>query len=305
MCRDAGRRLAGRLTLPRDRRTLLLAAAVAATAAVWVYALLPGGQYLELTVLDVGEGLCAVVRTPAGRAMVVDCGTSSWRDSESVGARLVAPYLQSRGIDVIDVAVLTHPHADHVIGYAGLLEAKPARLVLDIGQRSRSPHYKRFLRAAKACQATYRIARRGQSIDMGSGVTVQILNPDPARHYEDLNNKSVALRIVFKRVAFLLAGDTEGPAERYMLQSKMPLRSEVLQVGHHGSDAGTTSEWLAAVRPRIAVISCGRGNHYGHPSRDVIRRLVQRGILVYRTDKDGAICVTTDGRAIGVRRFGR
>jgi competence protein ComEC len=287
----------------RDRRFVILAVAALATAAIWANALLTAGPQLELTILDVGEGLCAVVRTPGGKTLVVDCGTSSWRDDESVGAKLVASYLQSQGVDIIDVAVLTHPHADHIAGYAGLLEAKPAKLVVDIGQRSASPHYKRFLRAVRACRATYRIARRGQSIDMGGGAIVQVLNPDPVRHYDDLNNKSIALRITYKRVAFVLAGDTEEPAEHYVLQSRTPLRSQVLQVGHHGAAAGTSPEWIAAVRPQIAVISCGRRNEYGHPSLDVIRRLKAAGARVYRTDKDGAVSVTTDGEAIRVRKF--
>jgi len=305
MLRDAAGRLGIRPALPRDRRVLVLVAVSVATAAIWAYALLPGARQLELTILDVGEGLSMVLRTPSGRTMVVDCGTSSWRDDESVGTKLVAPYLQSLGVDTIDVAVLTHPHADHLVGYAGLLAAKPAKLVLDIGQKSRSPYYKRFLRAVKACGARYRIARRGQSLDMGDGIVVHVLNPDPARRYENLNDKSIAMRVVFKQVAFLLAGDTQETAESYMLRSRMPLRSDVLQVGHHGSDGGTTSEWIAAVRPRVAVVSCGRRNEYGHPSRDVVRRLTASGARVFRTDKDGAVCVTTDGREIRVRRFGR
>ena len=96
----------------RDRRFVILAAAALATAAIWANALLSARPQLELTILDVGEGLCAVVRTPSGKTLVVDCGTSSWRDDESVGRKLVAPYLQSLGVDIIDVAVHTHPHAD-------------------------------------------------------------------------------------------------------------------------------------------------------------------------------------------------
>ncbi|MCX8053783.1 MAG: MBL fold metallo-hydrolase, partial [Armatimonadetes bacterium] len=144
---------------------------------------------------------------------------------------------------------------------------------------------------------------RDRSIDMGSGVIVHILNPDPERHYEDLNNKSIALRIVFKQVAFLLAGDTEHLAERYMLESGMPLRSQVLQVGHHGSEGSSSPEWLAAVRPRVAIISCGRRNQYGHPSRRTVRRLEAFGAKVYRTDRDGAVVVNTDGKTIRIRKF--
>jgi len=287
----------------RDRRVLILAVAALAAAVIWASALLARQDLLDLTILDVGEGLCAVVRTPSGKTLVMDCGTTSWRDGESVGEKLVAPYLQSEGVDVIDVAVLSHPHADHISGYAGLLETKPARLVLDIGVRYRSPNYKRFLRAVKDCRARYRIAKRGQSIDLGGGVSVHILSPDPARRYDDLNNRSIALRITYKHVAFLLAADTEGQAEHYELQSHIPVRAQVLQVGHHGAEAATSPVWLSAVRPQVAIISCGRRNEYRHPSLDVIRRLAVAGARVYRTDKDGAVSVTTDGETIRVRKF--
>ncbi|MCX8053273.1 MAG: MBL fold metallo-hydrolase, partial [Armatimonadetes bacterium] len=162
----ASSRLGVNLAFSGGPRFAILLVAIA-TVAIWAYALQPVPPRLELAVLDVGEGLCAVMRTPKGRTMVVDCGTSSWRDDADVGAKLVVPYLQSLGVDIIDVAVLTHPHADHVVGFPGLLELKPAALVLDIGQRSRSPHYRRFLKVVKSCGAKYRIARRGQSIDMG------------------------------------------------------------------------------------------------------------------------------------------
>ncbi len=289
--------------MPSSRKTLavLLTAAVV-TAAIWANASLGGRDTLSLTFLDVGEGLCAVMRTPSGRTMVVDCGTSSWRDDDSIGEKVAVPYLQSLGVDTIDVAVMTHPHSDHVSGYAGLLEAKPARLVLDLGVRYPSPYYERFLKTVKSSGAKYRRARRGQTLDMGDGVSVQVLSPSPAETYTDLNNGSIVLRITYKKAAFLLASDAEAPAEQPMLKSGAPLQAQVLQVGHHGSKDSSSKEWLNVVRPQIAVISCGRRNDYGHPSRDTIRRLAAFGARVYRTDRDGAIRITTDGDMIRVTK---
>jgi beta-lactamase superfamily II metal-dependent hydrolase len=249
--------------------------------------------------------MCCVARTPSGKIIVIDCGTSTWRKSETVGEKLVAPYLKSLGAGAIDVAVLTHPHADHVSGYAGLLRSEPAKLVLDIGARHASPYYIKFLNAVKDCGASYRRAKRGQSLDMGDGVMLYVLSPDPAVTYHDLNNRSIVLRVVFKKVAFLLAADAQADAERHILASGDDVGAQVLQVGHHGSHAGTTPEWLAKVRPQVAVISCARHNEYGHPSREVTDRLRYSGIRYYRTDSDGAVSLTTDGTEIRIRTYRR
>lgn len=289
------------MSLDRPRLALIVAAIV--TTAVWGYALRPVSPALTVTFLDVGEGLCTVVRTPAGKVMVVDCGTSSWRKSDTIGEKLVAPYLQSMGVDWIDVAVLSHPHSDHISGYAGLLRLKPPKLVLDLGAKHASPHYRAFLTEVKRSGAKYRTARSGQSIEMGDGVVVQVLSPDPAGLYSDLNNRSIVLRVVYGEVAILLAADAEGEAEERMLDSRAEVRSDVLQVGHHGAAAGTTPRWLGSVEPRIAVISCGHRNQYGHPSAEVLGRLEASGARIYRTDRHGAVSITTDGRTLKARTF--
>jgi len=286
--------------LLRNKSSLVLAVAGLITAAIWGYNYFPSQKTLTVTFLDVGEGLCVVARTPSGKTIVMDCGTSSWRDNESVGDKLVAPYLRSMGVDTIDLAVLSHPHLDHISGYANLLRAKPAKMVLDIGVKYKSPPYKRFLGSIKRANTTYRIARRGQIVDMGDGVAVQILSPDPGYDYPDLNNNSMVLRIVYKQAAFLLAADAEEDSEQHMLNAKSNVQAAVLQVSHHGSETGSSPEWLSAVKPKIAIISCGRRNKYGHPSVSVIRRLNSFGAKVYRTDKDGAVTVATDGSTMNV-----
>jgi len=284
-----------------NRATAIIIAALALSAAIWLWALFGNDPGLRVAFLDVGEGLCTIVTTPSGKTLVMDCGTSSWRDTEAVGDKVAAAYLQSQGVDTIDVAVLSHPHADHISGFARLLGCKPARLVLDIGARHASPHYHAFLEAVKSSGATYRIARRGQTIDLADGVTVQVLNPNPSTTYSDLNERSMVLRVVYRDVAFLLAADSGEEAEHAMLGLGGDLRAQVLQVGHHGSAAGTSPEWLAAVRPQVAVISCGRSNGFGHPSRETVDRLRARGIRVYRTDQQGAVTVTTDGETVRIR----
>ncbi|MGQ9454572.1 MAG: ComEC/Rec2 family competence protein [Armatimonadota bacterium] len=282
---------------------LIVLLALVVTVAIWTYALLPTAPRLTLTVLDVGEGLCAVLKTPTGKIIVVDCGTSSWRNNEAVGPKLAAPYLQSLGVNVIDLAVLTHPHSDHISGYSALLKLLPAKTVLDIGPSPNCPGYREFVNTVRKCRARHYIAQRGQAFKSPDGVSIHVLNPNRSITYDDLNNKSIVLRVSYKRATFLLAGDIEESAESEILGSGIKLRSDVLLVGHHGAKETCSPPWLTAIKPRIAIISCGRGNNYGHPSPSVIRRLRSLNVHVFRTDKNGAILVSTDGKRLLVRTF--
>lgn len=285
----------------RDRRTRLLGIAGIVAITVWMSVLLPGSSQLRVTFLDVGDGLCTIVRTPSGRTLVADCGTSSRRDCASVGPKLVVPYLQSQGLDAIDVAVVSHSHSDHLSGMAGLLKLEPAALVIDCGKKHLSQEYKAFLKAVKCNHSRYRIAQRGQVIDMGDGVKIHILSPAPNALYSDLNDDSTVLRITYKRVAILLAADAGKEAESDMLDAHLNVRAQVLQVGHHGSRYATSPDWLSAVKPRIAVISCARHSRYGFPARQTLDRLSSSSVRTYTTGQSGAVTVSTDGTSISVR----
>lgn len=286
--------------MPRDKRWLVVALLAVACLASWTHALVSKPDTLELTYLDVGDGLCGVMRTPSGKIIVMDCGTSSWSNNDIVGEKLVTPYLNRLGANRIDLAVLSHPHLDHVSGCAGLVESCPPRMVIDIGAAHPSPQYVRFLRAVKKCGAKYRIARRGQAINTGDGVRIDILNPGQLTRYSDLNQKSIVMRVTFKKTSMLICSDAGEEAEKEILRSGVPVRAHVMQVGHHGSSSATSPEWLAAVRPSVAVISCGRRSQYGHPSRQTVARLAAAGARTYRTDLHGAVTIITDGRTLRV-----
>ncbi len=287
--------------MPRDKHVRAVGFAVIVAVGLWLNVFFTAPRNLEFTFLDVGDGLCTVMRTPSGRTLIMDCGTCSWRNNNSaIGKKLVAPFLQRSGLDTIDVAVLSHPHADHYSGFAGLFKLKPAKLVIGCGARSKNPDYKIFSNSVKASHARYRIAKRGQVIDMGDGVKARILSPDPKTYYDDLNDRSIVLRVTYKRVAVLLTADAGDQAEQEMLKSGQNVRAQVLQVGHHGSRRATSSPWLAAVRPHIAVISCARRSRYHFPSRTVTSRLRGFGARTYTTGQCGAVTVTTDGETIRV-----
>ena len=286
----------------RNRRlvvALVIVLAIFASAAA--YLAKPGN--LSVTFLDVGQGLSAVIRTPSGKTIVYDCGTDSWKDSTLVGDRVTSKYLRSIGVNRVDLAILSHPHSDHSSGYASLLRRIRAANVLDIGHPDGSPHYKAFLEEVKRSKAKYRVAAAGDKVTMKDGVSLRILHPGRGKTYGNLNDASMVVAVSYKQASFLLTADATSATEEEVLGRSASVRSQVLQVGHHGSGISTSDVWLAKVRPKVAVISCGRNNRHGHPAKDTLDRLKEAGVKVYRTDLDGAVTITTDGQSMHVRTY--
>ncbi|MGZ8412939.1 MAG: DNA internalization-related competence protein ComEC/Rec2 [Gemmatirosa sp.] len=294
----------------RRRGPPLLVAASAVVAATWA-PLWPRRDtgVAELHVLDVGQGDAVALRTPRGRWLVVDAGRA-WRGGDA-GARTVVPWLRQRG-GAVAALVLTHPHADHVGGAASVLARLRPALLWDPGFVLGSAVYGEVLAAARGAGVPWRRVAPGDSLAL-DGVVVTVLAPDSAwtAALDDPNLASVVLSVRMGRVRFLLVGDAEGPEEAWLIARAerdpaiaAALRADVLKVGHHGSVTSSTPAFLAAVRPRLAVVSVGAGNTYGHPSADVVRRLERGGARVLRTDQMGSIVVRTRGDAITVEAGG-
>jgi len=279
----------------KSRRFLALAALAAAL--IWAFALWPREPTLTVTFLDVRQGDSALIQTPGGKTILIDAGGGGY----DVGSRVVAPFLRNNGIRTLDILVMTHPHQDHIGGVAGVLGSVGARIVLDSGVSHPSPVYERALRLIKRRSIRYVQARRGQRIELPDGVTLDTLNPGPKQSGGiAVNDQSVVLRMRYKRASFLFAGDADRDAEDSMLRYCGDIRSAVLKVGHHGSREATSELWLKAVRPRIAVISVGRLNQFGHPAPETLQRLTDSGVRIFRTDTDGAITITTNGKDLNV-----
>ena len=178
-------------------------------------------------------------------------------------------------------------------------------LIIDSGDKEDSASYRHLLAAVRKSGAKYRIAERGQELDLGNGVIMQILDPAATSRDVDPNTHSVVVRVIYGKTAFVFAADADDLTESEILASGHPVRAQVLQVGHHGSRTTSSPEWLAAIHPRIAIISCGRHNLYGHPSPQTLARLASLGARIYRTDTDGAVTVLSDGTTIAVSPMAR
>ena len=231
-----------------------------------------------LTIFDVGQGDAIALRVP-GHAILVDGGT--------VDSRLL-PQLVDRGILRLDAVVLTHAHPDHCGGLPAVLSRLSVHSLWISPRRFRGDCAQRLLEAAAESRVPIHLVRDGDALRIGA-IDIRAIVPDRTFRRAAENNSSVVLRATIGARAALLTGDAEREWEA--LLATRPIRSDVLKVAHHGSRTSSTPPLLDAVRPRLAVISCGRHNLFGHPHAEVLGALRRRGIFVRRTDRDGTVDV--------------
>jgi len=261
------------------------------------------GAPARLTVdfIDVGHGDAILVTSPAGKRVLVDGGRG-----ESGAA--VAAFIRARSVAPLDLVVLTHRHADHLGGLAAVIAAPGARLFLDAatpeGTRAHaSPAYTRLIALLAEHGIPVREARRGRSVDLGGGAVLVLLTPpEPpiAGSRSDVNANSVVARLELGQVRMLLTGDAEAVTEDWLLDSGADVRADVLKLAHHGSAYSSSPRFLAAVHARLAVASCGPVGHVGQLDPGTAARVERTGARLYRTDLDGTIEVSTDGRDLRV-----
>jgi len=260
---------------------------------------------LRATFLDVGQGDGAIVDLPDGEAMVIDGGGLVGSPID-VGVRVLAPELRARRRSALAAVVLSHPHPDHFGGLATGLDAVRVGALWETGEGEAEGiggGYAQLLAAARAKGVP--VARPpslcGQH-ELG-GARVEVLAPCPSFSSDrGPNDNSIVLRISYGQRSILFVGDAEHEEEGMLLgAARQRLRSDVLKVGHHGSRTSSTPAFVAAVAPREAVVSVGCRNRFGHPHPSTLATLEAAGARVWRTDRDGAVVVTTDGQSLDVR----
>lgn len=278
-----------------QRRQLAGALTLAIALTLWLG--LPRARELAITVLSVGQGDACAIQTPKGRWFLIDAGPA-W-DGGDAGARTIVPFLRRQGVTRLAGLIITHPHADHMGGARSVLEALPCEEVLENGQSSDEKGHEAFFEAMLKRGVRWRSARAGETLCLEPGVFLDVLAPGRpllAGTRSDCNNNSVVVRLRYRAFAMLFAGDVEQEAERRLVSDQgSRLRATVLKAAHHGSRYGSTAPFLAAVGARASVVSVGARNTFRHPSPEAMLRLGRFGD-VYRTDRDGAVTVRTDGR---------
>lgn len=253
---------------------------------------------LTLEVLDIGQGDALLLRSPAGKVVLIDAGT---------GNPDVVPMLRARGVTQVDLAIGTHPHADHIGGMDEVLEAFPVRVYMDNGLPHTTATYTRVMSLVESRGVAYKPGLAGQVVNLDDGIRIEVLNPHApplSGTRSDLNSNSVVTRVTHGEVCMLLTGDSEEPTEELLVQKGLG-PCAILKVAHHGSAHSTTDAFLRAVKPTDAIISAGVDNRYGHPTEEAMDRLKSAGARLHRTDLSGTIRVTSDGRSARIEPLGK
>ena len=260
---------------------------------------------LAVHFISVGQGDATLIVTPEGEALLVDAGPPE-------SASELVEYLKASGVASLSCLILTHPHPDHIGGALTVLRSFPVNAVLTNGEAgvigaTSTPEtdaadsdvsfagiLQKYLVSVglsaeiPACGSEYRFG----------SVTMTCLGP--AARQQPENDMSLIFRLSYGNHTFLLTGDAEAAEETELLSRYSPdeLRADVLKVGHHGSSTSSTDAFLDAVKPSIAVFSCGKNNSYGHPHTEVLAAFAARGAEILRTDLDGTVVLISDGETI-------
>ena len=257
---------------------------------------------LKVNFINVGEGDCILIEAPNKINILIDGGGTPQSDFD-VGSKIVIPYLRRKGINKINLLILTHPHLDHLEGLLPVIREFRVDMVLDSGLICDSSEYKEFISIIQKKGIPYHQAKAGDNFIFSNNLEIFLLNPlyDSDFYNEfDFNNASIVVKLFYKNADFLFTGDIEEATEKKLLVWQNILQSDILKVGHHGSETSTNLEFLDKVNPSIAVITVGK-NHFGHPSQKIIERLKDRNIQIYRTDENGTIIIRTNGQEYWIR----
>ncbi|MGH2465487.1 MAG: ComEC/Rec2 family competence protein, partial [Candidatus Limnocylindrales bacterium] len=259
----------------------------------------PDGR-IHITVLDVGQGDAILVEGDRGARMLIDGGPDPDRLIVELDARI--PPWDRR----IDVLILSHPHEDHAGGLPRLISSYRIGRVFEPGMVGPGPAYHAF-RADLALEGrTPELLSTGDRLRLDS-IALRVLWPDrdavprdPPDGGTSINNVSIVLLGSFGAQRFLLTGDIEQEIDPILLSRGLP-RVDLLKVAHHGSRTSSTDAFLDAVRPKVAIVSVGAQNPYGHPAPATLERIEARGARLYRTDRNGSVEATLDGRTLEVK----
>ncbi len=250
----------------------------------------PVSGKLVIRFLDIGQGDAELIQLPTGETILIDSGDRG---------KPTVDLLKSYGVKEINLAIATHPHADHIGEMRDVMRAFKVHELWDAGFNNPTSTYVNMLQEVKAQGVKFSTPKQGESRRFGD-VLVEVLHPGPVLPDDNANNASIVVRLTFGNRRFLFTGDAEVQSWQQMLDTeKDKLRADLLKAAHHGSSNGTTKDILDAVRPSIFTISCAVGNDYHHPHPKVVGLLENnQNIKPYRTDLQGTITAVCDGNSI-------
>lgn len=246
---------------------------------------------LKIHFFDIGQGDSIFIEAPNGNQVLIDGGP----DGTILQKLGEVMSFYDRDIDVV---IATHPHADHIVGLINVLGRYNIGKVIEAKESYNSSEFRAWNKAVEEEGSDNIEAIAGQVIDLGSGVTLNILYPLSSvkgTQPKNPHDAVVVAMLKYNGLEVMLTGDMEAKTERQLIMAGVDLDSDVLKVGHHGSKTSSSEEFLTAVSPETAIIQVGAKNLYGHPTREILERLKNYGIKYYRNDLNGDIKLISDG----------
>lgn len=271
-------------------------------------------QGFEITMLDIGQGDCIYLADGQGGHYLIDGGSS---DQKEVETYQIAPFLKYRGVSRLNAVFVTHSDADHISGIMGLMEdcgetgIEIGCLYLpDLAKESRDENYLELAALAQDRGIPVRLLHEGERLQSGK-LMLTCIHPDKGYVNLDANAGSTVLYLTYENFSALFTGDLEGEGERLVTKRLSDMRGTgrlagritLLKVAHHGSKNSTEASFLEMVDPRIALISAGRDNAYGHPHKETLERLADRGCRIYQTPAGGAVTVRVKNGRVGIEEY--
>lgn len=253
----------------------------------------------EVTVhfIDVGQGDCILIKTE-NKNILIDGGDTNKGDE-------VLKYLDKESVDVIDLLIATHPHADHIGGLVEVLKKKHINSVImpKIPEKlvPSSFVYEKFLEQIQK-QNINIIKPKVKEEIVEDNAVFTIVAPNSKSEFDNLNDYSVTVKMTVGKRSFLFTGDIEKQAENDILKSGIDINVDVLKVPHHGSDTSSQDSFVEKTSPKYVVFTVGADNKYGHPKKEVEDRYFRNNAIQLRTDKNGNIVFTTNGNELNVRK---
>lgn len=244
---------------------------------------------MKVNYIDVGQGDSILVQVN-GKNLLIDAGPNDNTD------KLIS-YLNKQNIKKLDYVVATHPHEDHIGGMDVVIKKYEIGQFYAPKKTANTKTFESMITALKSKNLKINSAKAGINLDLGENTKCEILAPN-STNYEDVNNYSAVIKITYGDSKFLFTGDAEKLSEKEILSKNYDIDSDVLKVGHHGSSTSSSKAFLDKVSPKIAVISLGKNNDYGHPHKETTAELKKRNIQTYRTDIDGSVVLISDGKKV-------
>lgn len=254
----------------------------------------PKDSKLMISYMDVGQGDAAYIKVN-GNDILIDAGPRS-------NSKELLEQLKAKNIDDFELVIATHPHEDHIGGMVDVFKEYKVKTFYSPKITHTTKTYENLVKAVKDEGLKTKELKGGMVIDLGEGAKFEVFTPQKSE-YEELNDYSPIMKLSFGDTSYLFTGDAEKLAEEEALAKyKTSLDSDVIKFGHHGSSSSSSNAFIESVSPKYGIISCAKDNKYGHPHRETLDIIKKYNIKTFRTDTDGEIILTSDGKSINFNK---